>query len=79
MASADTDHSRDHDSAHGGRPDHDHEHGPDHERGPNHEHGHEHDHRHEHGAGQSIWHRLTHVVRPHSHDAADKVDSAMEA
>jgi cation diffusion facilitator family transporter len=40
-------------------------------------HDHDHDHGHEHGSG--IWARLLHVVRPHSHEAADKVDSAMEA
>ncbi|HZD98214.1 MAG TPA: cation diffusion facilitator family transporter, partial [Micromonosporaceae bacterium] len=66
MASADTDHSRDHDRAHGDE----HEHG--------HEHGHDRDHGHDHG-GRSLWHRLTHAIRPHSHDAADQVDSAMEA
>jgi cation diffusion facilitator family transporter len=26
-----------------------------------------------------LWHTLSHVVTPHSHDSADKVDSAMEA
>ena len=71
MASADTDHSRDHDRAHGDRPDHEHGH-------VDGEHGHEDDQRHEHGGGESLWHRFTHAVRPHSHDAADKVDSAME-
>lgn len=28
---------------------------------------------------QQVWHRVEHVVRPHSHDAADQVDSALEA
>jgi cation diffusion facilitator family transporter len=45
--------------------DHDHEHG----------HGHGHDHRHRHGVAG----RLGHLLRPHSHEAADKVDAAMEA
>ena len=42
-----------------------------------HEHGHDHDHGHRHGVG--VLARLTHVVRPHSHEAADTVDAAMEA
>jgi len=44
-----------------------------------HHHGdghHEHGHGHEHGAG--LLARLAHVVRPHSHEAADKVDAAVE-
>jgi cation diffusion facilitator family transporter len=50
-----------------------------------HDHHHDHDHQHEgahdHGAGsqRSVLSRLAHVVRPHSHEAADKVDSALEA
>lgn len=32
-----------------------------------------------HRHGSSRWGRLTHAVRPHSHEAADKVDSALEA
>ena len=49
--------------------DHPHEHGDQgHQRG---------DHDHEHGGG--LWHRVKHVITPHSHDSADKVDSAMEA
>jgi cation diffusion facilitator family transporter len=44
-----------------------------------HDHG-EHDHgEHDHGHGPGAWwHRISHVITPHSHDAADKVDSAME-
>jgi cation diffusion facilitator family transporter len=45
--------------------------------GPRHEHEHEHGHDHGHGAG--ILARVMHVVRPHSHEAAGKVDAAMEA
>ncbi|HKE63414.1 MAG TPA: cation diffusion facilitator family transporter [Micromonosporaceae bacterium] len=44
-------------------------------------HDHDHDHGHGHGRehrGAAAWHRLTHLVRPHSHDAAAKVDAAME-
>ncbi|GAA2914516.1 cation efflux system protein [Actinoplanes cyaneus] len=38
---------------------------------------HEHDHHHEHGSG---WrHRIGHLLTPHSHDSADKVDSALES
>ncbi len=42
-------------------------------------HGHDHDAEHRHGHGPRIATRLTHVLRPHSHEAADKVDAAMEA
>ncbi|MFG2042878.1 cation diffusion facilitator family transporter [Dactylosporangium sp. NPDC048998] len=51
----------------------------------NHDHGHDHDHDHDHGHGmsaggrQALRHRLSHLLTPHSHDAADKVDSAMES
>ncbi|MFC4333946.1 cation diffusion facilitator family transporter [Salininema proteolyticum] len=47
-------------------------------------HGHGADHRHEHGSDHGhehrsgLWHRIGHLVRPHSHDSADKVDSALE-
>ncbi|RFS86812.1 cation transporter [Actinomadura spongiicola] len=34
---------------------------------------------HGHGHGRSFRGRVSHVLRPHSHEAADKVDSAMEA
>src|SRR6476620_9164983 len=54
-----------------------------------HDHDHEHDHPHDrHGARQhpghshghaSRWARLRHAVTPHSHDAADSVDSALES
>src|SRR6266536_3633916 len=50
----------------------DHEHG-DHE----HEQGHEHEQDHEHGHG--MWHRLGHLLTPHSHDRADKVDRQLES
>lgn len=34
---------------------------------------------HAHGGGPAAWwHKLSHVVTPHSHDAADRVDQAME-
>jgi cation diffusion facilitator family transporter len=40
-------------------------------------HGHDHDHHHDDGVG--VLARVRHSVRPHSHEAADKVDAAMEA
>src|SRR5450755_3158797 len=50
--------------------DSEHEHG----HGPEHEHGHEHQH-----DGSGVAARLRHVLRPHSHEAADQVDAVMEA
>jgi len=49
-----------------------------HDYGPAHEHGHaaEGDH-HEHGYGLLGW--LRHALTPHSHDAADSIDSALES
>jgi cation diffusion facilitator family transporter len=40
--------------------------------------GHAHDHRHGRGRWARIRHRIAHVVTPHSHEAMDKVDPAME-
>jgi cation diffusion facilitator family transporter len=54
---------REHHHQHGGTSPHDH---------------HDHDHGH-HGPGAPILARLLHAVRPHSHEAAGKVDAAMEA
>jgi cation diffusion facilitator family transporter len=51
-----------------------HEHGS---HGHDHDHGREHEH--EDGHSESLRHRLGHLFTPHSHDAADKVDAAMEA
>jgi hypothetical protein len=45
--------------------------------GPRHEHGHDHEHDHDYESG--VLAKVMHVVRPHSHEAADKVDAAMEA
>ncbi|MFF7985673.1 cation diffusion facilitator family transporter [Streptomyces sp. NPDC007901] len=52
-----------------------------------HDHGHQHDHgrRHGHGHGHprspsgGLRHRLTHLLTPHSHETADKLDPALEA
>ncbi|MFK0194735.1 cation diffusion facilitator family transporter [Kitasatospora sp. NPDC090308] len=52
--------------------DHDHSHGHGHDR--SHQHGHGHGH-----ARARLRHRLAHLLRPHSHDAADRVDAAMES
>ncbi|EFL21551.1 cation efflux system protein [Streptomyces himastatinicus ATCC 53653] len=72
---------------------HEHPHPPATAHAPGHQHGHKHDHGHDHGHGhghdhdhghhQSRWsqwkYQITHIVKPHSHEAADKVDSAMES
>jgi cation diffusion facilitator family transporter len=42
-------------------------------------HGHGHGHDHGHGQGQPLRARLTHLIRPHSHDAAGKADAALES
>jgi cation diffusion facilitator family transporter len=67
-------HSR-HEHEHG---DHEHEHG-DHEHGNGHDHEHDHDQDHGNGWLAEWRHRLGHLLTPHSHDATDKVDAAMEA
>jgi cation diffusion facilitator family transporter len=43
--------------------------------------GHDHgpDPGHRHGAASRFWHRLTHLARPHAHDAADQVDTVLES
>ncbi|MFF0085783.1 cation diffusion facilitator family transporter [Streptomyces canus] len=53
---------------------HGHDHGHDHPHG----HGHGHEHEHEHGR-HGFRHRLAHVLTPHSHETADKLDSALES
>jgi cation diffusion facilitator family transporter len=73
------DHGHHHD--HGPRDEHDH--GHDHDHGDDHD-GHEHEHEHHdehdhHDHGPGVLARLRHGVRPHSHEAADKVDAALEA
>ncbi|MFJ1755253.1 cation diffusion facilitator family transporter [Kitasatospora sp. NPDC088134] len=44
-----------------------------------HEHEHEHEHDHEHGRAGSLTHRLAHLLRPHTHDAADRIDAELES
>jgi cation diffusion facilitator family transporter len=48
----------------------DHQHHTTHQ--PDHGHGHG-------GRWRSVWSRVRHVITPHSHDSADRVDSALEA
>jgi cation diffusion facilitator family transporter len=43
-----------------------------------HGHGHGHD-RGGHGTGRRVWVSVTHLFTPHSHDAADRVDAALES
>jgi cation diffusion facilitator family transporter len=58
-----------------GHVDHDDDHAHEHD----HEHGDEHDHAHHHDHGPGLISKLVHLVRPHSHEVADKVDAALEA
>jgi cation diffusion facilitator family transporter len=47
--------------------------------GDHHDHDQPHDHDHDHDHGDAGWlAKVRHVVRPHSHDTADQVDSALE-
>ncbi|MBA4865801.1 cation diffusion facilitator family transporter [Streptomyces sp. PSKA54] len=76
-------HEHDHEPAHSHEHARRYEHGHSHEHAGRYEHGHsdEHARRHEHGGRRwaRLRHRLAHLVTPHSHEAADKVDSAMES
>ncbi|MDG4786594.1 cation diffusion facilitator family transporter [Micromonospora sp. WMMD1102] len=56
--------------------DHDHSHGQNHSHSQDRSHDHQHSQHHE--PGRRLRHRLGHLVTPHSHDTADKVDTAME-
>jgi cation diffusion facilitator family transporter len=72
-------------SAHTHREDLAHEHGHSHDHGHSHEHDHGHDHGHTHDAGHGHHHHggfkgwLIELFVPHTHDAADSIDDAMEA
>jgi cation diffusion facilitator family transporter len=69
-AEVDHDHDRDdHGHDHGHALEHDHPHGQ----------GHDHGREHGHDRTPAVLGKLVHLVRPHSHEAADKVDSALEA
>ncbi len=82
METLNTGHGPEHGHGHG----QEHGHGPGHGHGPEHGHGHGRGHGHEHGPtagkrppGAQLGHRLAHLARPHSHDAAARVDRVMEA
>ncbi|WP_236788016.1 cation diffusion facilitator family transporter [Amycolatopsis sp. GM8] len=49
------------------------------QRGRGHIHGHGHRHARRAGWWVRVWHRVGHVVTPHSHDSADRLDTALEA
>ncbi|MEU4847945.1 cation diffusion facilitator family transporter [Streptomyces gilvosporeus] len=57
---------------------HGHGHGHGHDHGRGHDHGASHAHTHPPRRWARLRHRLAHLVTPHSHDAMDKVDAAME-
>ncbi|EST36647.1 cation diffusion facilitator family transporter [Streptomyces roseochromogenus] len=65
-----------HDHEHGTHQ-HEHQHG-DHTHDDQHVHGDTHHHAHDAGGWARLRHQLAHMVTPHSHEAMDKVDSAME-
>ncbi|WP_435879274.1 cation diffusion facilitator family transporter [Streptomyces tuirus] len=69
------DHGHDHGHPPGHAPAHRHDRGHRHDQG--HDHGHEH--RHDHGHRHGLRHRMAHLLAPHSHETADKVDSALES
>jgi cation diffusion facilitator family transporter len=64
-------HDHAHDGGHDGGHDHDHEAG--------HQHASDQDHPHDHDHPTGLLGRLKELVAPHSHDAADSVDSALES
>ncbi|WP_405017621.1 cation diffusion facilitator family transporter [Kitasatospora sp. NBC_00070] len=67
---------------HGHPHEHRNEHRHDHSHGPRHDHSHDpgadHAHAHDHAHGPSRRHRAAHLLRPHSHDAAERLDSTLE-
>ncbi|MEV0774226.1 cation diffusion facilitator family transporter [Streptomyces sp. NPDC050428] len=76
------DHGHDHGGHDHGDHGHDHgDHGHDHGDHGHGDHGHDHgDHGHDHGGGLSgLWHSVSHLVTPHSHESADKIDPALES
>ena len=71
-----TAHAHDGHVGHGG-PAHEHDHGHEHDQGHEHGQGHEHEHGHEHATGfRGV---LREFFVPHTHDASDSVDDALEA
>ncbi|MFD4601243.1 cation diffusion facilitator family transporter [Streptomyces sp. NPDC058464] len=58
---------------------HEHAHGHTHEQGDGHGHDHAKNHGHAHPAAAGLRHRLGHLLKPHSHETADKLDPALES
>nr|WSY56616.1 cation diffusion facilitator family transporter [Streptomyces sp. NBC_00886] len=58
---------------------HDHEHAHEHEHTHGHDHPHHHHHSPRHHSPRGVRRRLTHLLTPHSHETADKLDSALES
>ncbi|MFF4119235.1 cation diffusion facilitator family transporter [Streptomyces sp. NPDC001714] len=77
-AHADDRHPHDHTPAHDPHP-HDHAHDRQGEPVHGHEHDHDHQHGHSHSPSAGLRHRLTHLLKPHSHETADKLDPALES
>ncbi|WP_128430565.1 cation diffusion facilitator family transporter [Streptomyces cyaneus] len=65
-------HSHEHHDDHGQTHDH-------HEHPHRHPHGHRHGHPHTTHTPSPLRHRLAHLLKPHSHETADKLDSALES
>ncbi|MFE6197403.1 cation diffusion facilitator family transporter [Streptomyces sp. NPDC057838] len=79
-------HDHAHDQSHDHSHDHSRDHAPGHDDGRGHDsrdrnHGHDHSHGHGHGHAHrpGLRHRLGHLLTPHSHETAGKVDSALES
>jgi cation diffusion facilitator family transporter len=68
-----------HEHGHGAGHQHEHEHGAGHRHEAEHGRGSERGHGKGRESGHGLAHRLRHTVTPHSHDSADKVDSALES
>uniref|UniRef100_UPI0031E03896 cation diffusion facilitator family transporter n=1 Tax=Streptomyces hawaiiensis TaxID=67305 RepID=UPI0031E03896 len=73
------DHSHGHDHGKAHTHGHTHGHADGHADGHGHTHGHADGHGHTHGHRHSLRHRMAHLLAPHSHETADKVDSALES
>lgn len=58
---------------------HEHEHEDDREHTDDHEHHHSHEHGRAEGRLARLRHRLGHMLTPHSHESADKLDAALES
>lgn len=52
---------------------------PAHDRDHDHDRARDRDRHHEHDHAGALWHRIRHLITPHSHDTADQVDPALEA